>query len=508
MTSESHLLLIRADAGPRHGFGHVMRCLALTQAAMAAGCRIVWVSAECPVSARTRLSGEGLAPVILDATPGSPEDAIATAAVAERVGADWIVLDGYHFDLDYQDRLTASGRPVLYLDDNGIFPRYPANRVLNQNPYAAAAMYHGHQDESLLLGPPFLLLRREFCTPQARQRCRKEPTEPRRILVTFGGCDGSRWTGRTLAALSEIRDPILHVTVVIGSGNPCREAISAAAAASPHTVILMDNPPDMAVLMRNADLAVAAAGTTTWELAAMGVPALVFPVADNQRHIAETLHVLGVAQSLGWHETVKETEVADAVAALLADSPRRSAMATAGRSLVDGHGAERVVRELGGNVGKPELRPATLADLTALWNLANQPEVRQNSFSPDPIPFASHVRWFAARLANPASRIHVLERNGRLLGQIRHDRQADGDSAEIDIAVGNMGRGQGLGRRLLTETAALVCRELAVSALHATVFVGNLPSMELFRRCGFSETGTDIRDGREIVHFIWQPTLS
>jgi RimJ/RimL family protein N-acetyltransferase len=99
-------------------------------------------------------------------------------------------------------------------------------------------------------------------------------------------------------------------------------------------------------------------------------------------------------------------------------------------------------------------------------------------------------------------------RNGRLLGQIRHDRQPDGGSAEIDIAVGTMGRGQGLGRRLLTETAAPVCRELAVSALHATVFVGNLSSMELFRRCGFSEVGTGIRDGREIVQFIWRPTSS
>jgi spore coat polysaccharide biosynthesis predicted glycosyltransferase SpsG len=162
MTSEPCLLLIRADAGPQHGFGHVMRCLALTQAAMAAGCQIAWVTAECPPGAKARLSSEGVNPVILDAIPGSPEDADATAAIADDVGADWIVLDGYHFGPDYQDRLTASGRPVLYLDDNGIFPRYPANLVLNQNPYAAAAMYHGLQDESLLLGPPFLLLRREF----------------------------------------------------------------------------------------------------------------------------------------------------------------------------------------------------------------------------------------------------------------------------------------------------------------------------------------------------------
>ncbi len=498
-------ILIRADAGPRHGFGHVMRCLALAQAAADAGCPVAWATAECPEGARGRLATEDIVPIAIEALPGSPDDAVATVAAARQAQASSIILDGYHFTPDYQDLLTSANARVLYLDDNGIFPRYPAQLILNQNLYAATKLYPEKADEDLLLGPPYLLLRREFRQTRARHEADAVPSDSRRIIVTFGGCDGAGWTDRALSALSTVTAYRLHITVVIGAGNARCEAIAKAAAASPHHVSLVANPPDMAALMRHADLVVSAAGTTVWELATLGMPAVILPVADNQLRIAETMAALGVAQSLGWHEQATEADLAAAVGSLLDDEPRRHAMAAAGRQLADGLGAERVLRELRDKPGATVLRPAALADVTALWNLANQPEVRRNSFSPEPIPFAGHARWFTGRLASPASRIQVLVRNGRLLGQIRHDRRPDGSAAEIDIAVAPAGRGQGLGRRLITETANAACRELAVSVLHATVFADNFPSLELFRRCGFAMAGTETCAGRKVVHFNWRP---
>jgi UDP-2,4-diacetamido-2,4,6-trideoxy-beta-L-altropyranose hydrolase len=505
MMPDQPAILIRADAGPRHGFGHVMRCLALAQAAADAGCSVAWAIAECPEGARARLATEGIVPIAIEALPGSPEDAVATVAAARHAQASSIILDGYHFTPDYQDLLTSANARVLYLDDNGIFPRYPAQLILNQNPYAATKLYPGKADEDLLLGPPYLLLRREFRQTHARHEDDVVPSDSRRIIVTFGGCDGAGWTDRAISALSTVTAHRLHITVVIGAGNARREAIAKAAAASPHHVSLVANPPDMATLMRHADLVVSAAGTTVWELATLGMPAVILPVADNQLRIAETMDALGVVQSLGWHEQATEADLAAAVGALLDDEPRRKAMATAGRHLVDGQGADRVIRALRGDPGNVELRPATLADVTALWNLANQPDVRRNCFSPEPIPLVGHIRWFAARLASPDTCLNVIVRNGRLLGQIRHDRRPDGQTADIGIAVAPAGRGQGLGRRLIMETATLACRELAVSVLHAIVYADNFPSLELFRRCGFAMVGTESRDGRDVVHFNWRP---
>jgi UDP-2,4-diacetamido-2,4,6-trideoxy-beta-L-altropyranose hydrolase len=103
---------------------------------------------------------------------------------------------------------------------------------------------------------------------------------------------------------------------------------------------------DMAKPMAWADVVVTAGGTTSWELAFMGLPALTIVLADNQVDLAESLAAHGVARNLGWHTRLTEAELADAVAELMKDQAARRDMGARGRELVDGDGGRRVVRAL------------------------------------------------------------------------------------------------------------------------------------------------------------------
>jgi spore coat polysaccharide biosynthesis predicted glycosyltransferase SpsG len=105
-------------------------------------------------------------------------------------------------------------------------------------------------------------------------------------------------------------------------------------------------PPDVAGLMAWTDLAVSAAGSTTWELLHIGVPLVLVTLADNQRAIATSLGHAGLALDLGWHADVTAESIAAAIMALAADGPRRRRMAEQGRLLVDGLGAGRVAVEI------------------------------------------------------------------------------------------------------------------------------------------------------------------
>ena len=51
-----------------------------------------------------------------------------------------------------------------------------------------------------------------------------------------------------------------------------------------------------------AELAITAAGSTCWELACLGVPAVTIVTAENQRGIAASLSHAGITQDAGWHE--------------------------------------------------------------------------------------------------------------------------------------------------------------------------------------------------------------
>jgi UDP-2,4-diacetamido-2,4,6-trideoxy-beta-L-altropyranose hydrolase len=276
------VLLLRADAGPTLGVGHVMRCLALAQAWQDHGGAAALVSAPLPEPLAARLRAEGLTLQVLPAAPGEEEDLRRTIGAAREHGAVWVAVDGYTFGPEYLDGLRAAGLRVLVLDDMVHLERYPADMVLNQNLSAAAENYFGRTapETRLLLGPRFSLLRREF--RRTAPRLRAYPPRTRRVLLTMGGADIENLTAAVLDNLRRTAPPGLHVMVLAGAANPQVAALRARAEAMPFVCEVKVNPPNVATLMDWADAAIVAGGSTVWELAALRVPALIGASEDNQ----------------------------------------------------------------------------------------------------------------------------------------------------------------------------------------------------------------------------------
>jgi UDP-2,4-diacetamido-2,4,6-trideoxy-beta-L-altropyranose hydrolase len=323
-----------------------MRCLALAQAlADECGGGAEFLMADPQPAFTARAAGEAAVVTALDAAPGGPEDAAETARRARASGAEWVIVDGYHFDGRYQRALVDAGLKLLAFDDHGHAGSYHAHLVLNQNfgagpePYADRAPY-----TRLLLGPRHALLRREFRAWAAPPR--EAPAAARRVLVTLGGSDPDNVSARVLEALAGVPGP-LDVHVLIGGANPHRVALERAAAACPHPVELAVDVLDVPERMAWADLAVAAAGGSSRELARVGTPQIAIVLADNQRPAGRALGELGLAVSLGWHADVATGDVAAAVAGLAADASRRAELSRRGRELIDGRGALRVLSAMG-----------------------------------------------------------------------------------------------------------------------------------------------------------------
>ncbi len=334
-------LLIRADGSPEIGTGHVMRCLALAQAWQAEDGPVYFVG-EITGGLASRLRDEEITVRVLESTPGEKNDALETVRKAQAVGASWVVVDGYHFDGSYQRRLRGEGVRVLLLDDHGHADHYDADLVLNQNIDAEATLYDNRSEHTeLLLGPRYVLLRKEFWP--WREPRRTPQLEANRVLVTLGGADPDNCTEMVVRALGRLNREDLRCTVVIGGSNPNKSSIAAAAEHTDVSVDLRSDVSDMASLMAEHDIAVSAGGSTCWELAFMGVPNVILVLADNQFGIAEGLEEAGTALNLGWHEKVEMGEIADQVQRLLRNDEQRLRMARRAQELVDGRGTERVL---------------------------------------------------------------------------------------------------------------------------------------------------------------------
>jgi UDP-2,4-diacetamido-2,4,6-trideoxy-beta-L-altropyranose hydrolase len=334
-------LLVRADASPQIGTGHVMRCMALSKAWQDSGGDVTFACADVLPALERRLRQQGCEIVAINTSRGSEEDVEMTADVARDLAAEWVVLDGYQFDSAYYRGLKRRNLHCLEMDDDGRLEEYCADAVLNSCASASEAMYARREPHTeLLLGSRFVLLRPEFMRIARKSDC---ADIARRLLVTMGGSDPENVTLKVVNALSGIAREGAEVRVVAGSGYKHLEELRAIVATMPGQVAVEEDPEDMAPILAWADLAVSAAGGTCWELAYVGVPAVLIALSPDQCGIAQTAEERGMACSLGWHADISTGRIEDAVQRLSRDSESRCAMSKAGQALVDGRGPERVV---------------------------------------------------------------------------------------------------------------------------------------------------------------------
>lgn len=339
------ILLVRADASPRIGTGHVMRCMALGQAWQDRGGEVVFVMSLVPPGVEARLRAENMRVVLNNHPAGSEGDALFALELAEVLRASWIAVDGYQFDSSYQKTISGSGRKVLWIDDFGCAPPYCADLILNQNIAPDEKLYLDRSPETrILLGTRYAPLRREFGAWHGKKR---EPGEcAEKILVTLGGSDPDNATLKVVEGISRIRSSRIHARVVVGAVNSNVNDLCRACDQSFVRIEPIIHDANMPELMAWADVAVSAGGTTCWEMAFMGLPNLIVVLADNQCALAEHLCSHGASINLGWHESISAQSIAHALNVLLGSRDVRTSMSEAGRMLVDGEGADRVNRAM------------------------------------------------------------------------------------------------------------------------------------------------------------------
>jgi UDP-2,4-diacetamido-2,4,6-trideoxy-beta-L-altropyranose hydrolase len=490
------LLLIRADAGYDIGGGHVMRCLALAQAWRSFGGRVIFASRALPASLRLRLEREACEIETLHQPAGSVADADALVALAERTKADWIALDGYLLGLEFQKRVAIGSTPCLLVDDSNRPRVVRATAILNQNAFARRESYLCDPNTEFLLGVEFALVRREF--HEVSSLTAAPNSNLRRVLISFGSADPRDMTSRVLRALDGLNSPNIEFDVVVGDCNPRRRLVAEAAGSR---VSWHHNVENMAALMQSADLAIAAAGSTVYELARCGVPMLLVAVAENQVPLGEEMARRRAAVYLGHELELSNERIADEFLAMSFDLGLRGALSQNAKCLIDGNGAKRVARHLIQSLVR--FRQADLADAELLYEWQCDPEVRRWSFTGGPENFDAHARWLQSTLGDVNSELWICEAaNGAVIGSIRFDHQGDAATAGLllDAAV----RGRGLATTILCAALRRFAKLHPHRSVIALIKPENARSRLAFARAGFEFTQCEAVHGQTAERWLWK----
>lgn len=325
---EGQTLLIRADASPTVGAGHVMRCLALAQEWHGRGGSVIFASETLSGLAQQRISSSGFAQVAVDHT------GLATRRVAVETEASWIVIDvGVAVDRQLsalQDLRT------LVIDDVGRDFTNAPTLLLNQNAHGPNTRYHGINADALLLGLDFVLLRDELLSKAPASRIAPSCSS---VLVTLGGTDPLGLLPGLAESLSDSLDVMVHVASP--SSHASMQQLRALERRSARVVLHIDST-DMGAIFQSVDIALTSGGTTVWELAYMGVPALVGTVSPLEDRLVEGLRDLRLFRVLGTFDSLTPSDLSRAIADACADFRWRTNTSKFARDAIDGMGRLRV----------------------------------------------------------------------------------------------------------------------------------------------------------------------
>jgi UDP-2,4-diacetamido-2,4,6-trideoxy-beta-L-altropyranose hydrolase len=471
--------IFRFDASPAMGAGHAYRCLTLAEALSRLGWRCHGI-----------VNREAVATV-----PALRHSAAMTLGNEDSVGAaDWLVVDHYGLDASWETPRRSWAKSILVLDDLAD-RRHDCDLLLDQTFGRAGADYDGLVPAACrrLTGSDYALLRPEFSRARPASLARRTAEEGlRRILVSLGATDPENHTAEVLRGIEESGLPVA-VDVVLGSGARHLAAVRTACAALPLDVRLHVDTEEMPRLMAAADLAIGAAGTSTWERCCLGLPSLMVVIAGNQRRIATAVSGAGAARLLAGPRPALAAQVTGALQELAADAAALQSMTLRAAAICDGRGCDRLGLALvppgRAKDGRPvALRLAGPADEGIILAWQSHPTTRRFSRNPAVPTPQEHCRWFGARLADPDCLLTMITLDDAPAGVLRLDPVAAADERaaaavyEVSILVDPDVRGLGVALQALH----FLRRWQAAADIAATVLPGNDASMALFRSAGYA----------------------
>lgn len=370
-------IVFRTDAALHIGTGHVMRCLTLAGAlaAQGANCRFIcrehpgnllelirqrgFEAIGLPVMFEQRVEGESIeaSQPVHAAWAGADwaTDARQCLDAIGDVSTDWIVVDHYALDARWEKAVRPACKELMVIDD--LADRsHECDLLLDQNLGRELLDYSALVPDacSALVGPRYALLRADFAALRDYSLARRKSPMLRSILITMGGVDQHDATGEVLDALKTCPLPTeCRITVVMGPHAPWLARVREIAEQMPWPTSVVVNVSDMAQLMADSDLAIGAAGSTSWERCCLGLPTLMVVLAENQREAASYLERAQAVRTLELGSSLK-SRLRSQIEAVLDGNTLLVNMIKQASGITDGQGARRVVAHLAHNVASIE----------------------------------------------------------------------------------------------------------------------------------------------------------
>jgi UDP-2,4-diacetamido-2,4,6-trideoxy-beta-L-altropyranose hydrolase len=484
------LIVFRADATAEIGGGHVMRCLALAREMQRRGADVAFASVAGTIAIVPALARFGI-PCF---DPNQEDWSNRAARYFGLKQVDIITVDSYSLGYEFERALRHQLCPIAVINDAPTM-RHDCDLLVDMTLKRTASEYAGLVPDNcrILAGSFYALIRDEFAALRSVSLTRRRALpELKAVFISLGMTDIG---GQTIAvARALLNDNLIErIDVIVGRATAPYDNLFELEGRESRLRVHVD-PPDIAHLMANADIAIGTPGTSSWERCCLGLPSILFVVAPNQTENARILEEAGAALVLR-----ADHNMTSVIARIIRDyraSPTKLAeMSRQAADICDGTGCYAVGQAIDDLIrpDKPvslTLREASIDDSRRLWDWRNESIARAMSGNQVPVPWQTHVAWVALQLSNPKTRIFIVEALGKPCGTVRFQLELT-RTASVSITMAADARGKGYGAAALALACKEAFRRRFCDSIEARIKSDNVASQKVFIKNGFMFAAND-----------------
>jgi UDP-2,4-diacetamido-2,4,6-trideoxy-beta-L-altropyranose hydrolase len=324
------------------GWGHFKRCYALAEVAQQSGrYKVHFLCRPLPKSFEKKLRDIHASVQILDEQATLEQDLAYLHSLFDLMTRKnvVVVIDHYAWTSECFSELKRDPRVILLCFDDGMKIHYECDFLIDQNLNAEKKPHLTPPYAQQLLGPKYTMIRDEIFT--LRQSPTERMAEGFQFLVTLGGSD--RW-GHSLKAIEAARMTNIkfELHVVVGSQWPHLDKAKRLIGNHPR-IHLCEDPSFFPQLLSRADVALCGGGSTTYELAYLGVPMMTTSLVPHQVEIARAWEEKGIAEYLGPAESLTPEKLLERILYWMERDQELENRGIAAQKIIDGRGKFRVL---------------------------------------------------------------------------------------------------------------------------------------------------------------------
>lgn len=512
-------VVFRVDASLQMGTGHVMRCLTLAQVLKENGIDAVFICRKHKGNLidKIRLSGFNVHELEvfeefevdnklahshwLGVT--QQQDAYDCIEILKAEKPNWIIADHYALDEQWQKRLKPYYKKMMVIDDLAD-RKHQCDILLDQTFGRQQEDYSALTPKNcqLLLGSQYALLRPEFSKWREFSLERRTKSEFKQLLINMGGVDVDNVTESVLDELELYNFPKdAKIIIVMGGSAPHLESVKSKAITLPWKTEVKVDVGNIAEIMANSDIAIGAAGATTWERCCLGLPTIQIVIAKNQLFSAETL---------SRHNIVKLVKEIKEITKLLNSAPEwMKGVGNSALRICDGLGSYKVFNKMTdykinlekfGEVELCNYINLSEYDKLQVLKMRNHLQVKKWMHNQESISEESHFEFIENLESDMDKCYFLIKQKANVIGSINFSKINLGNSVELGIYTNPFLQLKGAGSLLESAASHYAFIELDVRKIKLEVYSDNDRAIRFYNKCGFEFIDTKKSNHQNLLY--------